>query len=539
MHKTIRIFLSVLLSILLLQGSVKEAAVFATQSKASVSIEFTGDEAALPGFAQSKITVTPGEGGSEKSYYLIYYTDGAAVLSDYDEALVIPAKSGSKVTGEITDGKMLPASAKGIAVFESETPFLDATPDIKNAVATASLPENKLGLDLGTLEYSFRALSDTHMNYEQHDRGAYSKLRNTMDFFAEKEMDMVLIAGDVTGDRGETPDLEEQYEKHVEIIKESAFPFEKVYEAIGNHGNTAEDRPLLAKYLGGSDEVHPFENSPYYHVLQKGEGDARDNLFIFMAQELTKPGESADRDNFSKAQIDWLEEILAQYGGTDTNLFIVIHAPFLSFGAGDISGGSYKASIAFKTQYTQNQRLKTLLKTYKNAVVMSGHTHTTFYDNANYSDISGAFARTVHIGSNAQPCGYGTGSSRIVSFDGRREVTPEYGSEGYTVEIYSDYIVYTGYNFSTGKKIPDACLILPVMDYPEAEKESAASSADAEQKEGDASVSSVSSVSSDTPAPLSDSNSSPALWITLGILAVLLAAGGITILLRKRTNKTF
>ncbi len=532
MHKTVRIFLSVLLSFILLQGSVKETAVvFAAPSKASVTIEFTGDEAALPGFAQSKITVTPGEGGKANGYYLVYYTDGTAVLPDYDEALVIPAKNGSKVTGEITDGKMLPAAAKGIAVFESETPFMDMAPDIKNAVATASLPENKLGPDLGLLEFSFGALSDTHMNYEQHNRGAYSKLRNTMDFFAEKEMDMVLIAGDATGDRGETPDLEEQYEKHVEIIKSSAFPFEKVYEAIGNHGNTAEDRPLLAKYLGGSDEVHPFENSPYFHVLQKGEGDARDNLFIFMAQELTKPGESADRDNFSKAQIDWLEDVLAQYGGTDTNLFVIIHAPFLSFGAGDISGGSYKASIAFKPQYTQNQRLKTLLKTYKNAVVMSGHTHTSFYDNANYSDISGAFARTVHIGSNAQPCGYGTGSSRIVSFDGRREVTPEYGSEGYTVEVYSNYIVYTGYNFSTGKKIPDACLILPVMAYPTAEKESAPSSADSDQKEGDTSAPSV---SSDTLGSLSGGKSSPALWITLAILATLPVAGGITFLLLKK-----
>lgn len=532
MYKTVRIILSVLLSIVLLQGSVMNVAkVFATQSKATVAIEFTGDEAALPGFAQSKITVTPAEGGKASGYYLVYYTDGAVVLPDYDEALVIRAKDGSKVTGEITDGKMLPADAKGIAVFESETPFMEKTPDIKNAVATAPLPENKLGLDLGSLEFSFGALADTHMNYEQHNRGAYAKLRSSMDFFAEKEMDMVLIAGDATGDRGETPDLEEQYEKHVEIIKESAFPIEKVYEAIGNHGNTAADRPLLAKYLGGSDEVHPFENSPYFHVLQKGEGDARDNLFIFMAQELTKPGESADRDNFSKEQIDWLEKLLEAYEGTDTNLFIVIHAPFRSFGAGDITGGSYTATITFKNLYSQNQRLKALLKTYKNAVVMSGHTHTSFYDDANYSDISGSFARTVHIGSNSQPCGYGTESKQVRSWDGRREVTPEYGSEGYTVEVYSDYIVYTGYNFSTGKKIPDACLILPVMDYPTTEKESAPSSADTEKKDD---TTSAAPVTSDAPDALSGETSSPALWIILGVLAVLLVAGGIAFFLIKK-----
>ena len=64
MYKSIRILLSVLLSLVLLLVNCKETStVFATPSKASVTIEFTGDEAELAGFAQSKITVTPGEGG--------------------------------------------------------------------------------------------------------------------------------------------------------------------------------------------------------------------------------------------------------------------------------------------------------------------------------------------------------------------------------------------------------------------------------------------------------------------------------------------
>ena len=96
MYKTVRIILSVLLSIVLLQGGVMNGAkVFATQAKATVAIEFTGDEAALPGFAQSKITVTPVEGGKASGYYLVYYTDRSSVLPDYDEALVIRAKDGS------------------------------------------------------------------------------------------------------------------------------------------------------------------------------------------------------------------------------------------------------------------------------------------------------------------------------------------------------------------------------------------------------------------------------------------------------------
>ena len=436
---------------------------FATERKATVKIKFTGDEKDKAGFAQSQITVTPDK--AHNGYYLVYYTDGKNVLPDYDEAVAIRANGSNPVKGSIGDGIMLPVNAKGIAVFECETYFTDKTPDISQAIATAQIPESKQLSSFGSLEFTFGALSDTHMNYEQHSRGAYAKLRYAMDFYAEKNMDIVLIAGDATGDRGESPDLEVQYEKHIEIINDSAFPIEKVYESIGNHGNTPQDSPLLDKYLGGNDEIHPYEGSAYFHVLYKGKNGARDNLFIFMAQEMNAPGDSAAYDNFSKEQIDWLEGLLNQYGNTETNIFIIEHTPFLRFGAGDIKNGTYTACITFNETYTQTMRLKALLETYKDAIVMSGHTHVSFYENANYSDEYNSFARTVHIGSNSQPCAYGESASMIRSYDSRHNVTPEYGSEGYTVEVYSDYIIYTGYNFSTGKIVPGACLIIPVKAY--------------------------------------------------------------------------
>ena len=439
--------------------------VSANQDKATVEIKFTGDEADVAGFAQCEITVTPSSNGARNGYYLVYYTDGNKVLDDYDEATAIKMNNLKTVKGYISDGMMIPYGAKGIAVFESTFYFLKGTPDIKDAIATAEIPVSKRTPDLGEPEFSFGALSDTHMNYEQHSRGAYEKLRASMDFFAEKGMDIVVITGDVVGDRGENPDLEAQYEKHIEIINASDFPIEKVYEASGNHGNTPKDIALMDKYLGGSDEVHPYENSPYYHVLFKGENGSRDNLFIFMSQEINASGDSASYDNFSSTQIDWLEALLEKHDDGKTNIFISLHSPFLQYGAGDIKNGSYTACITFKDDFKQNMRLKALLENHKDSIVMSGHTHVSFYENANYSDEYNSFARTVHIGSNCQPCAYGSGSSMTRSYDGRENVTVKYGSEGYTVEVYSDFIVYTGYNFSTGKKIPDACFLIPVKAY--------------------------------------------------------------------------
>ncbi|MBE6711886.1 MAG: metallophosphoesterase [Ruminococcaceae bacterium] len=471
MHFFRRVFSGLLSSILILGLVPIDHTAFAAGSKASVSVVFTGDEALLAGFAQSEITVTPGSETATDGYFLIYYTDSNGVLPDYDQVLFIRVNGKNAVKGTVSDGRMLPPEATGIAVFESDTHFSETTPDIKNAIATAAFPSEKLVGSLGEAEFSFGALSDTHMNYEQHNRGAYAKLAYALNFYAEKNMDLVLIAGDVTGDRGESPDLEAQYEKHLEILADSDFPAEKVYEAIGNHGNTPADAPLLDRYLGGTDEIHPFTNSPYFHLLVPGKAGARDNLFIFMAQEIQKPGDSAKYDNFSKAQIDWLEGLLTRYGETETNIFILEHAPFLNRGAGDIPNGGYTACITLKDEYAQTMRFYELLKTYKDAVVLSGHTHVSFYEDANYSSENGTLARTVHIGSGSQPCGYGTGSSLVRSYDGRKSVTPEYGSEGYTVQIYSDKIVFIGYNFSTGKKIPAACLLLPVKTSEESEPE--------------------------------------------------------------------
>lgn len=472
MKQNFKPFFAILLALILILSCFSGVnMVFANETATTVTLTFVGENKSKAGFAESEITITPGENAATEGYYLVYYTDGEKILTDYNEVTAIKINNGQPVAGKISHGIMIPAEAKGIAVFEHRTYYSSQNWDIAKAVATAPIPDEKQNPDLGEKQFSFGALSDTHMNYEQHGRGAYAKLKDSMDFYAKQKMDMVLIAGDVTGDRGETPDLEAQYTQHVSIINDSDFSLENVYEAIGNHGNTPADAPLLTQYLGNTKEQHPYENSPYYSVLFKNEGRGNDNLFIFMAQELNSPGESAAYDNFSKEQIDWVESVFQQYGETNTNLFVVLHSPFLKFGAGDKKDGTYTACISFNEEYTQTLRLKALLEEYKHAVVMSGHTHVSFYENVNYSNEYGTFAHTVHIGSNSQPCAYGEQTSLQKSTDGRRGVSKTYGSEGYTVDVYSNYIVYTGYNFSTGKKIPAACFMIPTKPYVGSEPE--------------------------------------------------------------------
>ena len=463
MRKQTTRVLSALLLLALLACMLGAAAVGAAEgSVLSVTYTFTGVMAEEPGYAQGEIAIRPGSGARSSGYYLLYYADDTDTLKAYDELGSVKI-TGKNVTYTVKSGLMLPVGATRIAVFESTVRFLDETPPIAEAAAVVEIPASKRLSSLGTAELSFAAVSDVHMNYEAHDRGAYQKWANALEFFSESGMEYVIVSGDMTGDDSGGEDLEADYQKYVEIINASSFPIENIYESLGNHGNTPSKLALFTKYTSGAGEVHPYEGSPYFSVLLEGKNGARDNLFLFMRQELNAPGESASKDNFSKAQIDWLEDMLRQYGETETNIFIIEHSPFLQIGPGDKFPRGYTAMLSFKDAFKQNMRLKGLLETYRNVVVMSGHTHLSLYDNYNYSNEDGAFANMVHIGSTSQPCAYGAGTSFVRSSDGRYGVTPTYGSEGYLVRVYEDHIVYTGYNLSTGKIIPAGCLIIPTV----------------------------------------------------------------------------
>ncbi len=428
--------------------------------KVNMTYTFTGDEQDKAGFAQGTITVTPTKSSRTSGYYLVYYANTYGLLKEYDEVASI-AITGGTVSYTVKDGACLPPEATKLAVFESDSYFLADHPRVETAVDIIDLNPDKQ-LELGEVQYRFGATSDIHINFEGLGFGSRAKWKNTLNFFSEHKVDSVIITGDMTGDTN----LDDEYSYYIDSINASDIPLENVYEAVGNHGNTSSTIGLFKKYTSGADEVHPFENSPYYYVVKEGktEGD-RDNVFIFMAQELLGPSDSAIYDNFSKAQIDWLEETLEKFNKPDTNIFLIEHAPFWNWSPGDRYNGDYTRKITFKESYTQTMRLKGLLETYKNVIMMSGHTHLTFYENENYSDQFDTFCRMVHVSSGTQTSSYNHGDTLISDTDGRQRNSATYGSEGYIVSVYEDYIVYTGYNISTGRIIPAGCLLIPTVPY--------------------------------------------------------------------------
>lgn len=427
--------------------------------KVDMTYTFTGDEKDKAGFAQGIIEITPTSSLKTSGYYLIYLANDRELLKNYDEFASIQI-TGKKVSFIVKDGHYIPNEATKLAVFESNSRFLNNHPNIEKACDIIDINKNKI-LDPGVLQYRLGVTSDVHMNFEQLGFGSLNKWKKAMDFFYKNNVDNVIVTGDMTGDTN----LDNEYISYLTSI-EPYMDVNKVYECIGNHGNTPSTINKFIQYTSGSDEIRPFENSPYYYVIKKGKDSSyRDNMFIFMAQEIQGPSDSASYDNFSKNQIDWLEDLLVKYGNTNTNIFLIEHSPFLNWSPGDRIPGDYARKITFKESYTQTMRLKKLLETYKNIIMMTGHTHLTFYENENYSDQYDSFCRMIHVSSGTQTSSYNHGSSLISDTDGRQANSSNYGSEGYIVDIYKDYIIYKGYNISTNRIIPHACIIIPTIAY--------------------------------------------------------------------------
>lgn len=410
----------------------------------------------IPGCIAGTIRIEDIPDSVSAPYLLLYFADDRDLLAGYDELLSIPYSGSGSAVAQIKDGTYLPREATRLMVIPSKSAFQPSTPSLDLAVGSYRFPAGKHLVLPDAPLFTFGAVSDVHMNYESYDRGAYQKWANALQFYKQNTMDIVVIGGDLTGD----DNLESDYRKYNEILDDSRYDPDDVFECTGNHGNTKNSIRLFIDAIATGDEIFPAEGVPYYHV-EKG-----NNIFIFMAQELKSPGDSASYDNFSKEQIDWLESLLKQHYGKDKNIFILEHSPFLDFGPGDRYKGDYTACVTFNPHYTNTMRLKSLLSTYRDIILMSGHTHLTLYDQENYSSFNGAFARMIHLPSSCQPCGYGQGSTYTKSYDGRKAVTPTYGSETYLCYVYEDYILYIGYNLSTGTIIPGACLLLQThLDY--------------------------------------------------------------------------
>lgn len=434
-------FLKSLSAILICSFALSYAVIAPASAAGKISYKFTGDEKNSPGFAEGKITLSGLPGGKYKLYWA---DDNKALDGFYEIAELKPGESfGFK------DHNAIPANAsKIIACSKSDT-------SVKNADAVYEIPKNKrLKYKSSDLNYSFMNYSDIHIDCAKNKYYIYSDLhfKKALETAEKRKTDFIVTAGDnITNAEG--PGFE--FDKFQNILSDSDYTG-YLYEASGNHElrkGTPEN--LLSTFISATgldgNKSTIDKRKPYYTVTEPKTGD----LFIFMALEfLYSPNEG---DEFSKEQLDWLENLLKKNYNKNKNIYLIQHALIQGYGAGDDEDNYY--TVPLNPEHKTTVRFRDIIQKYPKLTWISGHTHIALKYGYNYSNMNDTSCNMIHDSSVCCPTILNESSHNLSYMAASDEEFKDF-TEGYYVQVFDDAVVYYGENLYHDKIYPSATYII-------------------------------------------------------------------------------
>ena len=418
-------------------------------NKATITYDFSGEEATKAGYAEGTVTFTAKKVGT----YNLYWSNDTEALTDYYEIEEVNITEENN-EANITFGyhTAIPAEATKIIAVEKEK---EATVD--NAVAVFDIPvEKQLTYHKEDAIYTFNSYSDIHIDEEKWGEvPAYwwefseQHFANALDYSAKMNVDFIITSGDNVNN-AVYRNMEKEWKSYQHILASSDY-VNPIYEAAGNHEirQAGLEEEGLNDYIfaTGLDSTKKTikELKPYYSITEPKTGD----LFVFMALEGGyKP---AKEDEFSVEQLDWVEALLKENYNKGINIYLIQHASISGYGPGDDLENPYYEG-GMDVSLDSNARFLALLKEYKDIIWISGHTHEAYELDYNYSNDEGKACHMIHNSSVGGPT-YVTEGEIDYSFY-------ENISQGYFVEVFEKAIVFSGANLCEQKIYPKYCYII-------------------------------------------------------------------------------
>ena len=394
-----------------------------TPVNVNISYEFSGNEANRAGYAEGVVTLS---GGDSRELYEMYWCNASGKLTGYKALATL---TGANKTLTIGENVMIPAGADRLCAYVGD-----------QLVASYMLDSKAHNAQVKT---KFAVLSDVHTNYSSGE----TYLRTVLKKLQAEGVGYVIITGDIAEGNAE-------WAKYVSAVEDSGFTG-LVLASAGNHDHAAEAKVQFrahAIYDGAARTWVALSDAPAYFAntyagslavaaeysdMENKEAmyylvTIDDNAYIFMNQELSNPNYTNHEDNFSRAQLNFVEDALYRYSKTH-NVFIAQHAGIDEFvvNAGD------GHSIQTYDTFPYAKRFAELLKAYPEAIWVSGHSHYEFSEAVQFLDrlyVDGvltdiAFARSFG-------CSSATVSSDFTSH-----------SEGYVCYQYENDIVFEARRF--------------------------------------------------------------------------------------------
>ena len=344
--------------------------------------------------------------------YSLYWSKDGVRLSDYT-AIEVFTSNQKEITINFQKNMFVPSEANQIeiAVKEGRSESIYVSID------------NTLKLEESILQNTMQVFSDIHIeskytcsNYNSHFVSNLNYIKNNY-----PTTNGIVCVGDSANSGNEN-----NYKLFYEYVDSVFETRPTVYPVLGNHEVQYYDdyNEAIAQYTkstGMPGAYFTFEIAGF-------------KCFALGSEDTSTHG------YMSNEQFAWLETEMNKCSKTD-KIMVFMHQGVYNTVSGTLPNHGWHG---FRTQ---TEKLRTLFNKFPNAFVFSGHTHQSIDCDQTCNFGYGEAANYVN-----------TGSSAYVLDDNRDET---YGSNGYFLEVYEDYLVLKGRNAIENKWIAAAQFVVP------------------------------------------------------------------------------
>lgn len=361
----------------------------------------------------SSLTITPST--AKELTYKFYWAKDGVRLDGYSYLEVLTKSSNEPFTVNFKDNMYMPREANQVEVYVLEG----------NSSSYFVNVDNNFKLEKSKYLFNFQVFSDVHSDVSQQSWNAHFQTALIDVMRLSGNSSGIVIVGDSTNFGSQTC-----YALLKDTINEllpTTGP--KVYFAMGNH----EYQYYNAKGFDVARDYFFEElglNSIYYSF------ELNECKFIIMGSE------SLDKAGYmSNEQLTWFKN---QMQNVDKNkpTFVFFHQPL----GGTLSGMSSGLEPAGYPNV--DKELRAILKDHPNTYVFNGHTHMTYETD-----------KTAVFGKGKDANFVNTGSIAYLNDINYNEIV---GSLGLFVEVYQDYIMINGRNFTNGEWVAEAAFVSPI-----------------------------------------------------------------------------
>ncbi len=296
-------------------------------------------------------------------------------------------------------------------------------------VQIATIPLGNLSVPNTEKLYSFGLISDIHLAHVSVAWNPELKFDAALTYFENQGCSFGIDCGDFTQTglffEGDAVNMKPvQFEKYKTVCEN--HPNLPVHNLCGNHES------YVVPITNNIDELVYYTGDALCHTKTQG-----NDLYIFI-------GQPYNVCPMSDEALQWLYETLET--NRNKRCFVFVH-PYIEEDSGDPL--DLRENSIFDYWGIKTGVFMDVLRHYKNVVLFHGHSHMKFECqeldiSANYTEKNGF--KSVHVPSVSRPRDVDTAAGTTPYRDAE--------SQGYTVDVYNDFIVLKGWDFINSKPLP-------------------------------------------------------------------------------------